>query len=332
MGKLVYNEWIKYFNRLGTWIMLGLIILFMLLPSLLTMQFGSTKYDHKTYGDNWKTEVKKDIKDMQTELAKINKKKEKDREVVDYNKLATYESRISELSFYLKKDVQPPAGNDVYGDMLGINGFIPLIAIMITVMCSGLMSREYQQGTIKLLLIRPASRLKIFASKLIFAFIASFLFLLFGYVVKLIISLITSQMNPTSKIAVQSGEEMKYKMVEFMPLLMRHFANDYMYVVIFAVIAFSLSVLFRNTSLSIGIAFTLMFFGDMAVMFLQSKTELVKFLWPANWGLNQYNVDNIAPLPVDDMTFTYSLIYNIVALLIVIIVTAVIFKKRDVAN
>lgn len=332
LGKLIYNEWIKYFNRLGTWIMLALIIVFMLLPVVLTMQFGSTKYDSKTYGDNWKTEVKQDIKEMQQELVKINKKKEKDRSIDDYNKLSSYDERISELSFYLKKDVQPPAKNDVYGEMLGVNNFVPFIAIMIIVMCSSLMSREHQQGTIKLLLIRPASRIKIFTSKLIFTFIASFIFLLFGYLVKFIISMFTSEMNPTSKIAVKSGEEMKYKMVEFMPLLMKHFFNEYIYIVIFAVIAYALSVLFRNTSLSMGVTFTLLFFADIIVMFLQSKTDLVKYLWPANWWLNQYNTDHIMPLPVDDMTYTFSFIYNIIALLIVIIVTAFIFKKRDVAN
>ncbi|WP_414052434.1 ABC transporter permease subunit [Macrococcus animalis] len=329
MLKLVINEFNKYFNRLGTYIMLGIIVAFMLLGVILNMQFGS-KEDNKSYSDQWKTEVKEDITKYQQRLAEIAKKPQDKKSFKEITDEMTLGKRLEELQFYLKKDVQPPPTNNFYQNLLDTGGFASLVTIMMIIICSGLMAREHQQGTIKLLLIRPASRLKIFFSKYIFLMIASLIFLLFTYLVSAIIGLFTSKLNPTAELAVQGKKGMK--MINVFELLGQQLFANLIFILTFAIVAYALSVIFKNTALSLGVTFALMFFGDLVIMFLQGKTKLLEYLWPANWDLSQYLPNNTTELVDKDLSFVFSLTYNIVILVIITAIAAWIFKKRDVAN
>lgn len=329
MFKLVVNEFNKYFNRLGTYIMLGIIVVFMLLGVVLNMQFGS-KDDSKMYSEDWKSEVKADITKYQKRLADIAKKPDDKKSMQEMTDEMTFGDRIAELQYYQKKDVQPPAINNFYQNLLDTGGFISFVTIMIIIICSSLMSREHQQGTIKLILIRPASRLKIFFSKFIFTLLASLIFLLFTYFVSAIIFLITSKMNPTTQLAVQSSEG--FKMVNVLELLGQQMLANYLYIITFAIVAYALSVIFKNTALSLGVTFALMFFGNIILMYLQGKTKLIEYLWPANWDLTQYLPNNPAELVDKDLSFAWSLGYDIIMLLLITALAAFIFKKRDVAN
>lgn len=329
MFKLVVNEYNKYFNRIGTYIMLGIIVAFMILGVVLNMQFASS-IDNKTYSDNWKSEVKEDVSKYQKRLAEIAKKPEDKKSMKEFTDEMTLGDRVAELQFYLKKDVQPPAKNNFYQTLIDTNGFISFVTIMLIIICSSLMSREHQQGTIKLLLIRPASRLKIFFSKFIFAILASLIFLVFTYVMTAIIALFTTKMNPTTELAVQGNKG--YKMINVFELLGQQIFANLIYIITFAILAYALSVIFKNTALSLGVTFALMFFGDLIIMFLQGKTKLIEFLWPANWNLSQYLPNNPAELADKDLSFGFSLTYDIVILIIITAVAAWIFNKRDVAN
>lgn len=329
MFKLVLNEYNKYFNRLGTYIMLGIILVFMLIGVFLNMQF-SGKYDNKTYTDNWKTEVKQDIVKYEKRLAEISKQENDKKSMKDITDEMTLGERMSKLQYYLKKDVKPPAINNFYQNLLDTGSFISFVTIMIVIICSGLMSREHQQGTIKLLLIRPASRLKIFFSKYIFAILASILFLGFTYLMSAIIFFFTTKMNPTAQLVVQSNKGLK--MINVFEVLGQQLFANFIFIITFAILAYTLSVIFKNTALSLGVSFAFLFFGDLLIMFLQGKTKLLEYFWPVNWNLSQYLPTNPSKLVDKDLSFGFSLTYDIVILLIITVIAAWIFNKRDVAN
>lgn len=329
MHKLVLNEFNKYFNRLGTYIMLAIILAFMVIGAVMDMQFGN-KDDNKEYTSNWKTEVKQDIGKYEKRLADIAKKKEDKKsfdEIMDEMNLG---ERVNELNFYLKKDVQPPAINNFYKHLFDTGGFITFTTIMLVIICSGLMSREHQQGTIKLLLIRPASRMKIFFSKYLFLIIASIIFLIYTYAVAAIIGLFTTKMNPTAQIAVQG--EKGYKIVNAYELLGQQLFANLIFILTFAIVAYALSVIFKNTAVAQGVTIALMMFGGLILSFIQNKIKFIEYLWPANWDLAQYLPNNPAPLPDKDLSFAFSLTYDIVMIVLVTAIAAWIFNKRDVAN
>ncbi|TDM02401.1 ABC transporter permease [Macrococcus carouselicus] len=329
MFNLIKNEWIKYFMRPATWVMLSLIVLIFALGIALDHFTTGDTTQNKSYDTNWQREVRTDIKDLSAKVAEISKK---DPNKLSFNEavtLANSEHELTRLSFYLEKNVQPPAMNNFYDYLLETSPLINLVALMIIVIAGSMMSREHQQGTIKLLMIRPASRLKIFFSKYIFILMTALIFVIFTYGVAAIIGLMTRTYNPTSKLAITNPETGAYKMVEFWPLLAKVMVNDLIMVIILATIAYVLSVLLRNTAAAQGIGLGLLFLGSLVVNFIASKTELVKYLWPANWSLNRY----VTGLPaVKDMTYNFSLGYNLIALVVVIALAAYIFNKRDIAS
>lgn len=334
--KLIQNEWVKYFNRPSTYIMFGFIILLFIGLFALNSIFKPSLDQHKSYSSNdYKTEVKADLEKYEKELNTLNEKRAKRSEnefnIEEEMKAYEIEAEISRLSFYLKEDTPPPAINDFFTQLWSGTSLIQLVAIIMAVFSSGLMSREHQQGTIKLLLIRPASRIKIFFSKWIIALITSVIFVLFIYLCSAIVGLITGTMNPTRKYAVMSGENLTYKMVDFWPFFMKLVASDILFVIIIASIAYVLSVITRNTSAALGLSLGILFFGGLVTGYISSKTDLGKFLWPANWNLNQYINPTLNP-PVEKMTLGFSLTYDIIVLIVILLLTAWLFKKRDVAN
>ncbi|ULG72195.1 ABC transporter permease subunit [Macrococcus brunensis] len=329
MFNLIRNEWIKFFMRPMTWIMLALIVLVFIFGLVINHFTSGDAVENKSYGDDWKTEVQADIKDLSAKVAEISKKDPSKLSFDEAITKANSEQEIRRLGFYLEKGVQPPAKHNVYDDLLGTSPLINLVALMVIVIAGSLMSREHQQGTIKLLMIRPASRVKIFSAKYILVLLTSFIFVVFTYGVAGLFGLITSKMNPSSKLAVTNMDTGNYKMVEFWPHLAKVITNDFIMVVILATIAYVLSVLLRNTATAQGIALGLLFFGSLIVNFIASKTELVKYLWPANWSMNQYIAGTP---PVKEMTYQFSFGYNMIALIIIVALTAYIFNKRDIAN
>ncbi|WP_165981009.1 ABC transporter permease subunit [Macrococcus lamae] len=331
MLKLIHNEWIKYFNRLSTYIMLGMIVGLFLLMTFFIITFGSGVDMKKEYSDDWKQEVSADIKKMSADLETLDKKDENKFSQEDFSKIAALQQEIPRLQFYLDKNVKPPAINNVFDNLLSTTNIINFVIIMVTVIVSSMMSREHQQGTIKLLLIRPASRAKIFFSKWLTSLLIALTFTVFTYLISGLVGLLTGKMNPSSKHAVLNMMEGKYHMENFWPYFFQIFLNDLLYVIIFATIAYVLSVLFKNTAISLGVTIGLLFFSGLITSFIAGKTDLVKFIWPANWSLNQY-MDYLGAPPIDDMTYWFSLVYNIIALIITLGIGYIVFKKRDVAD
>ncbi|TDL98193.1 hypothetical protein ERX27_04665 [Macrococcus brunensis] len=327
MFNLVKNEWIKNILRPGTYIMLALIILLFIASAVLS-HFTTTDSMTKSYGSDWKSEVQTDIKDYSVKLEKLGKKDPEKLSFEEIMEQANMQQELARLQFYLDKNVQPPAAASVYSSLLEISPIITFIALMVVVITGSLMSREHQLGTIKLLMIRPASRLKIFFSKYILALITAVLFTGFTYIVAAIFAFATKVHNPTGKLALlnSAGE---YRMIDFWPFFWKIVGNDLIFVVIFATIAYAMSVICRNTAAAQGITLGLLFLSGLVISLLSSRTELVKYLWPANWSLNQYLTGTS---PVKGMTYAFSFGYNVVAVVLLIGLAAYIFKKRDIAN
>lgn len=91
--------------------------------------------------------------------------------------------------------------------------------------------------------------------------------------------------------------------------------------------AFMISTVFRNSSLSIGIAIFLMFTGSNIVLLL-SGYDWVKYILFANMNLRQY-VDGI-PV-VEGMTMSFSILMLVIYFVVFNLISWIVFNKRDVS-
>lgn len=155
MIRLIQNEWMKISYRVGTWIMVGLLVLGMVATLIFVVKTNDK--DHAS-GD-WKTQLEM--------MNKENKKELKETENGFFKRELEKEIAIND---YRIKHNLPPAdqfSHSVWDYVKTNANLLQLVGVFVIIIASTIVSAEYKHGTIKLLLIRPPSRLKILISKYI---------------------------------------------------------------------------------------------------------------------------------------------------------------------
>src|SRR5262252_2958466 len=167
---LVENEMLKLLRRRR--FRLALLILVALLGLIV---YGQTRIRERTGGKDWRIRAQERIASMQNGLRSGRMPKTAER-------WTRFE--VSRLQYHLDRNINP---DEISGPLFA-RGFataasyllLPLLAL---VFASDIVSSEFSQGTIKLLLTRPVGRARILASKLIALCIAITLTVFFAAVI-----------------------------------------------------------------------------------------------------------------------------------------------------
>lgn len=145
-------------------------------------------------------------------------------------------------------------------------------------------SGEFSWGTIKLLLIRPASRTKILLSKYIAALLFALCMLLLLFVFSSVIAAIVFGIDNIREpyLAYQNGAVVEKNMLLY---VMQVYALNCVDLVMMTTFAFMISSVFRNHSLAIGLATFALFVGPQITALLAMKFDWAKYLLFANTNL-----------------------------------------------
>ncbi len=193
-----------------------------------------------------------------------------------------------------------------------------LVFLFSVVIASEIVAGEFTWGTIKLLLIRPASRSKILLSKyaaVVLFLMALLLVLLIGSALIGIILFGTGG-APGGKASPQS--------------ILQTYGFLFVYLLVNVTFAFMISTVFRSSTLAIALSFLVMFSAGPALMLLAAfKHEWAKYLWFANTDLSVYFGGGEPPF--EGMTLGFSITVLLVYYALFIGVAWYIFNKRDVA-
>ncbi|SFA39143.1 ABC-2 type transport system permease protein [Parageobacillus thermantarcticus] len=308
---LIQNENMKIYRRFGTWFMIGLLALATLAGALII------KATHKE-PENWKAEVASEIKRMEAELSEEKLPKM-------YKNYLKQQLKINE--YRLEHNIKPVAPNTFWGYLVDSADIIALITLFTIIVAAGSVASEFSWGTIKLLLIRPASRTKILLSKyiaaLLFALCMLLLLFIFSAVVGAAVFGIENIREPY--LAYQNGAVVERSMLFH---VVQVYALNCADLVMMATFAFMISAVFRNHSLAIGLATFALFVGPQVTALLAMKFDWAKYLLFANTNLTQY-IDG-TPL-VEGMTMSFSLMMLLVYFVIFNGIAWLIFRKRDIA-
>lgn len=205
---------------------------------------------------------------------------------------------------------------------LGFMDNLSLLIALATISIAGsILPKEYAMGTIKFLMIRPASRSKILLSKYITVLSFMFLFylvvLVFGFVVGGIIygfgtlSQTTALLgNSPMNIVASVGKEYLYSMIN---------------IIMYSTIAFMIAVLVRNSSLANGITIPLFFVGGTLPLFI-SRYWWAKYILFTNLDLSKY--DSALP-PTNEMSLGFSLTILALYYILFLAISFFTFQKRD---
>ena len=315
MLSLIRNEWTKIFKRVGTYVMIGLLILVIGITGA-AIKYSDT--NSETPG-NWKQELSAQVEGDKQALSQNPEMNRMNKGMIEQN-IAINEYRID-------NNIEPNRNTTVW-TFVETNAFtVTLVGLFAIIVAASIVAGEFSWGTIKLLLIRPISRTKILVSKYITVLLYGTTMLAILFVVSLLLGLILfGGADQSVHLAYVDGNVEEQNIVGY---LIKTYLLKTIDVVMVATMAFMISTVFRSSSLAIGISLFLLFMGANATQLLAIKFDWAKYSLFANTDLTQYT--GFTPTMVEGMTMGFSITMLIIYFVIFHLLAFIVFNKRDVA-
>ncbi|WP_144556011.1 ABC transporter permease [Bacillus sp. X1(2014)] len=313
MLNLVLNENMKIYRRVRTWILVGLMAAFVLFVNI--MEWHSDGKQAK--GEGWRAELQQENQ----QWSKILKQPKLDKEDRTF-----YQQQIAINNYHLEHNIRSTDGT-MWDGVNGSASLMIVITIFTIIIVGDSVAGEFSTGTIKLLLIRPASRVKILVSKYLSFLLFGMLLLITLFVISVAVNGILygfGYMNLPLVNMTADGQIVERNMViNLWKTYMMNGVSTVMYVTM----AFMISSAFRSSAMAIGFSIGALFAGNMVLQVLH-RFDWSKYLLFANTDLTQY----LSGRPFQEgMTLSFSIGVLVVYFLVFNLISWLIFTRRDVA-
>ncbi|MCF7619615.1 ABC transporter permease [Bacillus sonorensis] len=313
MFNLIVNEWIKIFNRKGTYFMIGILLLSVIGLGILTKTIGETDQNA-----DWKKELAQENADMKEQLKGVsNPALEK-----------SYERSTAINEYRIKHDLPEDGNYSALSFISDASDVISFAGLFVITVAAGIVANEFSWGTVKLLVIRPISRFKILLAKYVtvLLFALALLFILFASAGITGLALFGAGDGSQVHLVYANGSVQEKS-------LLLHLAGSYLLnsisLLMMSTMAFMISAVFRNSSLAVGISIFLLAVGGTVTNLLAVKFDWVKYILFANTDLTEY-FDGV-PL-VSGMTLGFSIAVLAVYFIVFQVLAFGVFTKRDIAS
>lgn len=247
-------------------------------------------------------------------------------EIEAYYNIAKYKI---EHNYIDESTVMEKSGSKVCENITSFYNLASLFLVLfLIIQFSNILSEEFNKGTIKQLLVRPYKRNKIITSKILAVLISFFALLIYYLLFETIIGIIEDKgisglfnnaliYNYNTQ-TVHTINIFAYWLIEtlaYMP-----------YFLILGFLSLLISVISTNGMLSV--------FGAYSVQIISSLIsfpEKIAYLIPSNcWNLNDLLFG--APTGIKYQTLTNAIIVDVVTIIILLVLSHLVFKKKDIVN
>lgn len=307
----VKNEWIKMWSQKNAWIMCGLLIV------LIVFVAGMNKY----YDVDSST---KEARIAANEEMMAYPKEMLASEDITLEDEQYFKEEIAMAEYRIANDL--PAANAMtfteHMD-LSLSLTIMVTGIFTVVIAAGIVSSEFGTGTIKMLLTRPVSRWKILLSKLVASILYGIVLFAAGIVVALIIGIALFGTDSSIALSIVDGQIVQDTVKNtFIETTLYSLGSTIMTIIF----AFMIGTIFGSSTLAVSLSLFILLMGSTATMFI-AQYDFAKYIWFAN-DLSYYAPGSM-PM-IEGLTFTFSLVVNIVYAIVFLVITFGYFMKRDV--
>lgn len=310
MINLIKNELMKLFSRKLTKILLVILCIFAIGGSIAANSY-------KTQTDDWRTAAQKTIEVNENRIELMN---------LSPQLKADAENKVAISKYRLENNLPTPKGT-VTSAMLNNSGLVEMVIIIVLLSAAEIVSREYSDGTIKLLLIRPHSRLKILISKYLTVIIFGIIALLLMIITSGITNMFIYGFGNISSVDLfinQSGEIVQ---LSTLTQMLKMYGFSIFPILSYATIAFAISTILKNSALAVGISLVTMIFGNSMIE-ATAKIAWLKYLPFANSDMSLY-IYHLQPRPEMSLFFSIGILLIYIASFLCI--SLVVFNKRDVS-
>ncbi|WP_438445028.1 ABC transporter permease subunit [Gorillibacterium sp. sgz5001074] len=311
---LIRNENMKLYRRPRTWIMVAFMIVAVLFGSIMNWYYDGRNVE----AGAWRNQVTQE-KTQYAEMLKDSKLPEENRSRI--------QDRIAVIDYRLEHDIRPEDGT-MWGGINGCAELVILITLFTVIIAGDSLAGEFTTGTIKLLLIRPASRLKILVSKYLSMITFGLLLLIILFVVSVLVNGLLFQfgeMNLPLVTVDGTGHILERNMVAH---LWQTYLLNGVSTIMFVTMAFMISSAFRSSTMAIGFSIFALFAGTLFLELLH-QYGWSKYMLFANIDLSQY----LSGRPYQEgMTMTFSILVLAAYFIAFNLTSWLVFTKRDVAT
>lgn len=250
-------------------------------------------------------------------------------EEIQYYKSSLEQAALNK--YYIENNIS--IENDNRNILLNLfNNYELFILIIAIVIASSIVSEEFSRGTIKLLLVKPYNRTKILISKFIVCILILILAIIFLALSQLIIGGFIHGFDSLSTPAIiynfETHSIQTMNIASYVSLIGLCKLPIYL---LLTTLAFACSTIFTNTALAVAVPFLGYIASSLINQFalLYDLKWIIYFVTP-NWDFTQYLFGG-APM-FEGLTATFSLVICLAYLFIMLAISTVVFKKRDIKN
>ena len=316
MKKMVSNELLKIF-KVKT-IFIPFIFIFIVSLFIGYSSYQEINVNKKGINENWKQELlnqNNNDQELINELSKTGDTKSIEKIKVD----------IMKNEYYIKHDIKPTNNSTLWGFIEKTTTILSFIQIVVMIYASSMVSKEYNWGTIKFLMIRPVTRVQFLTSKYISLLIFSIILYCSLFVVSLVIGTIIFGIDLSHLVTLKLSDG-KIIEVNVLSQILFKYSCAFLELIVYSTIAFMISTILKSNGAAIGSSiFIATSGGIIAAAF--SKYEWSKYLLFTNTNLSMYDKGNVL---VNNTTFNFSVTVMIVYTFIFLLITFLTFNKRDV--
>lgn len=314
MLNLVRNENMKTYRRVRTWVMVALLLVFCFLVSFIS------RYDKNSSGNpnrDWRSEMQQQMQGLQQQLQDDSLPKPI-RERIQHE--------VTLQKYQLEHNV-PPVEATVWGGVQRVSSLVMMVTLFTVIVAADAVAAEFTWGTIKLLLIRPASRSKILLSKYVSTMLFALFLLAVLFVSSILINAVMYGFGGMTAPSLKLDESGAVKEGILMFDVLASYGLKVIELIMVVSLAFMISSVFRSSSLAIGISIFIMLTGQSITMLLLRWSWGKYFLF-ANTDLTQY----LAGQPLaEGMTLGFSIAVLLAYFVVFNALSWMIFTRRDVA-
>lgn len=314
LGNLIRNENMKIYRRPRTWMMIGFLLLAVGLMSGL-MKWDESRSDHS----NWQQSLTSQNQQMQKQL-------QDDKEIdSDYREYMTDTIKFNE--YYLANDINPNE-QSLWDYVNSSASMVMLVTILTVIVAADMIAAEFTWGTIKLLLVGPASRMKIMMSKYISTMIFALLLLVIMFAAAFGAGAVLQGFDGLTLPHLTIGTDGLVQETSMIADSLQKYGYAVVSLFMYVTLAFMISAAFRSSSMAIAFSLLFMLVGNTLTMILSSYSWS-KYLLFANIDLTRYLPGSEPIRP--EMTLGFSISMLVAYYVVFQLVSWLLFTKRDVA-
>lgn len=206
-----------------------------------------------------------------------------------------------------------------------------LILVFGIMIAGGIVSDEFNKGTIKSLLITPYKRSKILLAKFLTVLLIIPIFIIFGLAVQFIIGGIIFGFDSLSiPVVVYNITSKSLEVINLFKYVLLQFITTLPKVILLTTLAFAFSTIINNTAFAIAVTFCGYIGSEIINQFaLIYKVKALNYFVTTNWDFGSYLFGGNS---IFGNSIGHAIIVCLVYFAIMVVTSFIVFKKKDIKN